>query len=100
MKKEFDLQKFKKENGIKDPIIGEDYEIYKSYFPNLDKEEFVVLERNGMLGRLYRGQRIDLIKENIHIPFCWWRYQIFKSTNQHVPCVKREDNRYWNGKSV
>ncbi len=91
----FDLQRFKKENRIKDPVIGKDFEIYKSYFSNLEKEMYLILEWNGMLGRLFRGLRIDLNKENVHIPFSWWRYQIFKSTNQNVPCIKREDNPYW-----
>lgn len=71
------------------------YEIYKSYFPNLKHELFNVLLRNGMLGRMYRGQEINLKRENICIPFCLWRNAVFIKTNQFVPCVLKTNNPYW-----
>ncbi len=71
------------------------YEIYKSYFPNLKHEVYKVLLRNGMLGRMYRGQEINLVAENIYIPFCLWRHAMFKDSHQYVPCVIKSENYYW-----
>jgi hypothetical protein len=91
MKKEFNIEKFKEDNGIIDYRIGDDYEIYKSYFPKMNNELFYTLDKNGMLGRLFKGLPIDLTKENIHIPFCRWRNDEYKQNKIQVPCVKKQD---------
>jgi hypothetical protein len=71
------------------------YEIYKSYFPDLELKTFTTLNHNGMLGKLFRGEEVKLISEDIFIKKCWWRYEIFKQTNQYVPCVVKKINPHW-----
>ena len=71
------------------------YEIYKSYFPDLELKTFVIFKHNGMLGKLFRGEEIKLISEDIFIEKCWWRNENFKLSNQYVPCVVRSLNPYW-----
>jgi hypothetical protein len=88
-KKKFNLEQFKKDNGIRDYVIGRSYEIYKSYFPDLCYETFCILDINGMLGRFWRGQRIDLPSENIYIKENWWRYELFKESKIYVPVVMK-----------
>lgn len=85
----FDLGKFKTEHGIKGYKVGGDYEIYKSYFPELEYNLFSILDKNGMKGRLWRGQIIDLPWEDIYIRECWWRYKLYH--NSCPPCVTKED---------
>lgn len=89
------LEQIKKDLGIKNPNSRTQFLIYQSYFPDLEYRTFLILLRNGMLGRLFRGQEINLIGENIFIPFCWWRNEIFRKTNQYVPCVIKSENPYW-----
>jgi hypothetical protein len=89
--KGFNLERFIEENGLNKHTIGDEYEMYKTYYSNLDYELFCILDRNGMLGRYWRGLRIDLIKENIHIKCDWVRNEIFKMTNQQVPCITKEE---------
>jgi hypothetical protein len=72
------------------------YEIYKSYFPDLELKTFTILNHNGMLGKLYRGEEVKLISDDIFIKKCWWRYAIFKQSKQYVPCVLKEANPYHN----
>lgn len=96
MNKENSLDKIMEILELEYPKLGANYELYKSYFPELEFDKYIKLEKNGMLGRLFRGQRIDLVKENIHIPFCWWRHAIFKDSNQYTPYVVKSKNRYWN----
>lgn len=95
MKKQYNLEQFKIDHGYKEPIIGRNYELYKSYFPNLDKDLYIKLDKNGMLGRLFRGENIKLYRQDIFIPFSIWRNSIFKKTNQYVTCVYRSKNPYW-----
>jgi hypothetical protein len=71
------------------------YEIYKSYFPDLELTTFTILKHNGMLGKLFRGEEIKLIREDVFIEKCLWRHVIFKLSNQYVPCVKMEINPYY-----
>lgn len=71
------------------------YEIYKSYIPELAHKTYIILKHHGMLGKLFRGEEIKLNSEGISIKACWWRYEIFKQSNQHVPCVPKEENPYW-----
>jgi hypothetical protein len=73
------------------------YEIYSSYFDELDFKMFEVLKYEGMLGRLFRGQKIDLDDKNIFIPFCLWRNAIFLQTKQYVPSVVKSKNPYLAG---
>ena len=73
------------------------YEIYKSYFRDLDIKTFSALEYNGRLGKLFRGEKIKLIKDNIFISECWWRQETFRTTKQYVPAVTKDKNPYWNG---
>lgn len=96
MNKEISLDNIMDILGLEYPTMGDNYELYKSYFPELEYSNYIILERNGMLGRLFRGQQIDLVKENIHISFCWWRYLIFKDSNQYTAYVVKSKNRYWN----
>lgn len=74
-----------------------EYEIYKSYIPDLDKKTFNTLNYNGKLGKLFRGEKIKLIKDNIFIEECWIRQETFRTTNQCVPVVTKDKNPYWNG---
>lgn len=85
----------KKQMEINRSKTPSSYEIYSSYFDSLDMKLFKILEYKGLLGRLFRGQRIDLNDEKIHIPESWWRYEIFKNTNQYVPCIVKSKNPYW-----
>ena len=71
------------------------YEIFKSYIPDLDIKTFNVLEYNGKLGKLFRGEKIELIKDNIFIEECWVRHDKFITTKQYVPVVTRDKNPYW-----
>lgn len=64
--------------------LGKDYEMYMSHFPEMDHNIFCILDKNGMKGKLWRGELIDLPNENIHIPICWWRNEIFKQTKQYT----------------
>lgn len=89
------LEQIKNNFEGNNPNNNNQFEIYQSYFPELEHEMFIKLKRNGMLGRLFRGQRIDLEKENIYIPFCLWRHAMFKDSHQYVPCVIKSENYYW-----
>jgi hypothetical protein len=71
------------------------YEIYKSYISELDLKTYIILRHQGMLGKLFRGEEVKLISEDIFIEACWWRQETFKQTNQYVPCVLKEINPYW-----
>ncbi len=84
---QLDIEKLKNDMGINDFSMIENFKIYKSYFPELSYKRFCIYEKNGMLGRLWRGQRIDLPKENIHIKENWWRNEIFRNNNINVPVV-------------
>jgi hypothetical protein len=88
-RQKFNLEQFKKDNGIKNYVVGRSYEIYKSYFPDLCYETFCILDKNGMLGRLWRGQRIDLPSENIHIEECSWRFQLFDYSKIYAPVIMK-----------
>ena len=92
MKEEFNLEKFRKENGITDYIIGKDYELYKSHFPELDYNTFCILDKKGKKGKLWQGVQIDIPEENIHIDECGWRQELYKYTNQSVPYIKKINN--------
>lgn len=92
MEEDFNLDEVKKILGLVDYPIGYEYELYKSYFPEMDYNRFCILDKNGMKGRLWRGLPIDLTRENIHIPFCWWRNAIYKATGQPVPYFPNPNN--------
>jgi hypothetical protein len=96
-KQKFNLEQFKKDNGFKNYIVGRSYEIYKSYFPDLCYNTFCILDSNGMLGRFWRGQRIDLPSENIHIAENWWRFELIMASKIYVPVVKKDVNKEWRG---
>lgn len=74
MKKEdFDLEKFKKDNGLDFKLEPYDYEKYKNINPKLTITMYEFLRGNGSLWKVKCGKRVTIAFSNEVLEAVWWR---------------------------